>query len=66
MAYNLLFLFGKLVQKVFFGSLRDAETQVAHFSIIINNYSQSHFLHNRISATDYSHMYYSKLCLWEQ
>lgn len=28
MAYNLLFLFGKLVQKVFFGHLRDAEIQV--------------------------------------
>jgi autocrine motility factor receptor len=27
MAYNLLFLFGKLVQKVFFGNLRDAEIQ---------------------------------------
>ena len=28
MAYNLLFLFGKLVQRIFFGNLRDAEIQV--------------------------------------
>eukprot|EP00026_Physarum_polycephalum_P001391 Phypoly_transcript_01392.p1 GENE.Phypoly_transcript_01392~~Phypoly_transcript_01392.p1 ORF type:complete len:855 (-),score=140.50 Phypoly_transcript_01392:868-3168(-) len=27
MAYNLLFLFGKLIQKIFFGNLRDAEIQ---------------------------------------